>query len=62
MFTEDYLFERSFFAAQSEFFELDSCYGSVENQIIKGGRIKIYFKTIYFPSGSHRLCEGLVAH
>ena len=42
MFAEDYLFERSFFAAQSEFFELDSCYGSVENQIIKGGRITIF--------------------
>ena len=31
MFAEDYLFERSFFVVQSEFFELDNCYDSVEN-------------------------------
>jgi hypothetical protein len=31
MFTEDYLFERSFFVVQSEFFEIDNCYDSVEN-------------------------------
>ena len=29
MFAEDYLFERSFFVVQSEFFELDNYYDSV---------------------------------
>jgi adenine-specific DNA methylase len=31
MFAEDYLFEKSFFVVQSEFFEIDNCYDSVEN-------------------------------